>query len=88
MPFYFQRRPNLLILDEPTNYMDIVWKETLEKMLDAFEGMLIFVSHDRYFVRKIATSLLIFEEGGVKYYPNSYDEYIANTKEEVQLRRL
>lgn len=78
----FQHRPNLLILDEPTNHMDIVGKETLEKMLDAFEGTLIFVSHDRYFVRKIATSLLIFEEEGVKYYPNSYEEYIVNTKEE------
>lgn len=72
----FQYRPNLLILDEPTNHMDIVGKETLEKMLDDFEGTVIFVSHDRYFVHKIADSLLVFEEEDVKYYEYGYDEYV------------
>lgn len=72
----FQRRPNLLILDEPTNHMDIVGKETLEKMLDDFEGTVVFVSHDRYFVHKIADSLLVFEEEDVKYYEYGYDEYV------------
>ena len=50
----FQRRPNLLILDEPTNHMDIVGKETLENLLKAYEGTVLFVSHDRYFVRRVA----------------------------------
>ena len=55
-------RPNVLVLDEPTNHMDIVGKETLESMLKDYKGTLIFVSHDRYFVKKVATQLLVFEE--------------------------
>ena len=55
-----KRRPNVLVLDEPTNHMDIVGKETLESMLKDFSGTLIFVSHDRYFVRKVANRLLVF----------------------------
>lgn len=54
-----KRRPNVLVLDEPTNHMDIVGKETLESMLKDFSGTLIFVSHDRYFVRKVANRLLV-----------------------------
>lgn len=71
-----QRKPNLLILDEPTNHMDITSKESLEAMLLNFEGTIIFVSHDRYFVNKIATKLLIFEEGSAKYFDGNYAEYI------------
>lgn len=57
----FKRRPNVLVLDEPTNHMDIVGKETLESMLKDYKGTLIFVSHDRYFVKKVAQKLLVFE---------------------------
>ena len=57
-----KRRPNFLILDEPTNHMDIIGRETLEQMLKGFSGSVLFVSHDRYFVSQIADSLLIFEE--------------------------
>ncbi|MHC1748912.1 MAG: ABC-F family ATP-binding cassette domain-containing protein [Cellulosilyticaceae bacterium] len=71
----FQHGPNLLILDEPTNHMDIIGKETLESMLGSFEGTVIFVSHDRYFVNKIADSLLVFEDEGVHYYDHGYAEY-------------
>ena len=70
-----KEKPNVLILDEPTNHMDIVGKETLENMLSAYEGTLVFVSHDRYFVKKIADKLLVFENGAVNFYPFGYDEY-------------
>ena len=71
-----RRRPNLLILDEPTNHMDIMGKEALEKMLEGYEGTIIFVSHDRYFVNKIATSLIVFENGGGRYLKDTkYNDY-------------
>ncbi len=70
-----KKRPNLLILDEPTNHMDIVGKEALEEMLINYEGTVLFVSHDRYFVQKTADSLLIFERDKVNYYPFGYQEY-------------
>lgn len=70
-----KRRPNVLILDEPTNHMDIVGKETLESMLSDYTGTLIFVSHDRYFVKKVATRLLVFEDGTTHQYQFGYDEY-------------
>ena len=54
----FYTRPNFLILDEPTNHMDILGKESLEKMLTSYEGTVLFVSHDRYFIRRIATKTL------------------------------
>ncbi len=71
-----KKRPNLLILDEPTNHMDIVGKEALEAMLMNYEGTVLFVSHDRYFVQKIADSLLVLEKDKVNYYPFGYQEYI------------
>ena len=70
-----KRRPNVLILDEPTNHMDIVGKETLESMLKDFKGTLIFVSHDRYFVKKVANKLLVFEDGTTNLYQFGYEEY-------------
>ena len=71
----FKTGPNFLILDEPTNHMDIVGKETLESMLKDFKGSVIFVSHDRYFVKKVATRLLEFTQDGVKTYNFGYEEY-------------
>ncbi len=79
-----KRRPNLLILDEPTNHMDIVGKEALEIMLMNYEGTVLFVSHDRYFVQKIADSLLIFEKDTVNYYPFGYQEYIEKEPASVE----
>ena len=70
-----KRRPNVLVLDEPANHMDIVGKETLESMLKDFSGTLIFVSHDRYFVRKVANRLLVFEDGTTHLYQFGYEEY-------------
>ena len=71
-----QRRPNFIILDEPTNHMDIIGKETLEKMLKDYMGTLLFVSHDRYFVKQVASSILVFEGDNVELYPYGYEYYL------------
>ena len=73
-------QPNLLILDEPTNHMDIIGKESLEFLLKNYLGTLIFVSHDRYFINKIANKLLIFSENGVIFFNGTYDEYMEKNK--------
>lgn len=70
-----KKKPNLLILDEPTNHLDIVGKESLENMLKAYKGTIIFVSHDRYFVKKLADKILAFDNGEAYFYPFGYDEY-------------
>lgn len=74
-------KPNFLILDEPTNHMDIVSKETIEKMLKGYKGTIVFVSHDRYFVRKISDSLLVLENGEATYYPYGYNQYMAKKED-------
>ena len=74
----FKKGPNLLLLDEPTNHMDIVGKETLEDMLKEYKGTVIFVSHDRYFVNKIANCILEFEEDKVTFYDGSYENYMQS----------
>ena len=61
--------PSFLVLDEPTNHMDIQAKETLESAFRAYTGTLLFVSHDRYFLSEVADALLIFENHSVMYYP-------------------
>ncbi len=71
-----QGRPNLLILDEPTNHMDVQAKEVLESAFQAYQGTILFVSHDRYFIRQVAEAVLIFEEQGVFYYPFGYEHYL------------
>ena len=80
----FKRQPNFLILDEPTNHMDIVGKETLENMLSSFNGTVIAVSHDRYFINKVADKLLVFDETGAKFYPYGYSEYELVEKEKAE----
>ena len=77
------KNPNFLILDEPTNHMDIIGKETLEDILLNFSGTVLFVSHDRYFIKKIATSLLVFEKDSVKYYQYGYEQYLADKEKET-----
>ncbi len=72
---------NLLVLDEPTNHMDIIGKESLENMLKEYKGTLIFVSHDRFFVNKIADSILSFENGKAVYYPYGYEYYLEKREE-------
>lgn len=76
--------PNVLVLDEPTNHMDIVGKETLESMLKDYKGTLIFVSHDRYFVKKVATQLLVFEDGTTNLYQFGYEQYQEKLDREAE----
>lgn len=80
-------RPNVLVLDEPTNHMDIVGKETLESMLKDYTGTLIFVSHDRYFVKKVATQLLVFEDGTTNLYQFGYEQYQEKLDREAEESR-
>ena len=80
----FHMRPNVLILDEPTNHMDMIGKETLEAMLSGFAGTVIFVSHDRYFVKKVATQILDMRTDKVTLYPFGYDDYVEKTSSVAQ----
>lgn len=80
----FRRRPNFLILDEPTNHMDIIGKETLEKLLMDFSGTVIVVSHDRYLINRVAKSLIVFEKGGVRYFDGTFDKYEEREKETAE----
>lgn len=73
-------RPNLLILDEPTNHMDIQAKETLESAFCAYKGTLLFVSHDRYFTGQVADAILVFENGAALYYPFGYEHYLEKCR--------
>ncbi len=66
---------NFLILDEPTNHLDIQARETLEQMLNDFDGTILFVSHDRYFMDRIATKLWIVEDGGITFSLGNYTDY-------------
>ena len=79
----FRKSPNLLILDEPTNHMDIISKETLEEILLSYNGTLIFVSHDRYFVKKLARCLITFEKDGAAVHDFGYDEYMLRQLKET-----
>lgn len=72
----FQTKPNLLILDEPTNHMDMAGKEALEKMLVNYGGTVLFVSHDRYFIQQIATGILEFGKEEIRQYPLDYSSYL------------
>ncbi len=74
----FKKNPNFLILDEPTNHMDILSKEVLEDILESFDGTLLFVSHDRYFIRKLANKLLNFQNGKTEFYEYGYSQYLES----------
>ena len=76
--------PNLLMLDEPTNHLDIIGKESLEELLCSYKGTLLFVSHDRYFINKVADSLLIFEKDKVVFFNGKYEEYLKVREEEIK----
>jgi len=68
-------RKNVLILDEPTNHLDIPSREALEAALDEYDGTIITVSHDRFFLDKIATQILAFDDAGVDVFNGNYTEY-------------
>lgn len=73
-------RPNLMVLDEPTNHMDIKAKETLESVFKAYTGTMLFVSHDRYFISQLADAILVFEADRVMYYPFGYEHYLNHCR--------
>ena len=76
------KHANFLILDEPTNHLDIPGKEALEEALAGYTGTILFVSHDRYFISRLAKSLLVMENGTAVYHPLTYAEY--EEKEQAQ----
>ncbi|MEY8434637.1 ABC-F family ATP-binding cassette domain-containing protein [Streptococcus hyointestinalis] len=79
---------NFLILDEPTNHLDIDSKEVLENALIDFDGTLLFVSHDRYFINRVATKVLEISEDGSTLYLGDYDYYVTKKAELEELQRL
>ncbi|MEE0945510.1 MAG: ABC-F family ATP-binding cassette domain-containing protein [Acutalibacteraceae bacterium] len=79
-----KRKPNFLILDEPTNHMDIVGKEALEQMLKSYQGTILCVSHDRYFIKEVCDNLLVFTEDSATHYHYGYDEYEKQQENEIE----
>ncbi|MCE3199066.1 ribosomal protection-like ABC-F family protein [Paenibacillus sonchi] len=75
------RGANMLILDEPTNHLDLMSREVLESALIDFEGTLLFISHDRYFLNKMAERVLELHPGGIDQYLGNYDDYIEKKRE-------
>ena len=80
----FMKKPNFLILDEPTNHLDIVGKETLEDILSDYQGTIIFVSHDRYFIKKIAEKILHFDKDNVKLFDYGYEQFLESEKKTAE----
>lgn len=70
-----RKKPNILILDEPTNHMDIIGKETLERLLANYQGTVITVSHDRYFINRVCNRLIVFGGGKVELFDGKYSDY-------------
>ena len=79
-------KPNLLILDEPTNHLDIDSREVLEETLAEYEGTLLFISHDRYFVQSLSTKMLIINNKRAQLYPVPYEDYLEiRKKQEIEI---
>lgn len=81
-------KENFLILDEPTNHLDIDNKEVLENALIDYEGTLLFVSHDRYFINRVATKVIELSETGSRLFLGDYDYYLEKKKEEAEIAAL
>lgn len=75
---------NFLIMDEPTNHLDIESREALEKALDGYDGTMLAVSHDRYFINKLADRILYFTDSGVVSFSGDYDDFSARHKTAAQ----
>ena len=73
------QKPNVLLMDEPTNHMDMESIESLNMALEKYKGTLIFVSHDREFVSSLATQVLELDgKGGYEYYTGGYEDYLGS----------
>ena len=70
--------PNVMVLDEPTNHLDLEGIEALATGLERFEGTLVFVSHNRWFVDRLATRIIELRPAGLNDYPGTYREYLAH----------
>ena len=79
---------NLLILDEPTNHLDLDSKEILENALVDYPGTILFVSHDRYFINRIATKVFELTKDGINEYLGDYDYYVEKKEEMLELKKL
>ena len=77
--------PNILILDEPTNDLDIATLTRLEDYLDSFEGIVITVSHDRYFLDRVVSRIFCFENGTIKQYEGGYTDYLNHTTHKLDV---
>ena len=75
---------NFLILDEPTNHLDITSKEILESAISGYEGTVLYVSHDRYFINKTATRILDLTRGKLVGYIGNYDYYLEHVDERME----
>ncbi len=84
----FYSAPNLMVLDEPTNHLDLATKRALVKALGSYEGTLVFVSHDRAFLRGLANRVIELSPAGPRAYPGTYDEYVAATGREAPGMRV
>src|SRR5690625_3874989 len=82
------KRANFLILDEPTNHLDLDSKEVLEDALIDFPGTILFVSHDRYFINKIADTILELTVDGTTTYLGDFDYYIEKKNEQQEIERI
>jgi ATP-binding cassette subfamily F protein 3 len=78
---------NFLLLDEPTNHLDLPTREALEDALAGYAGTLLFVSHDRYFINKVATRVVVFQKGRLISYRGGYDDYLAAVREADSVSR-
>jgi ATP-binding cassette subfamily F protein 3 len=71
---------NVMLLDEPTNHLDVYTREALEEALENFTGALIVVSHDRYFIDRVAENIILVEDGHAEVYPGNYSELVEKFK--------
>ncbi|AWB43656.1 multidrug ABC transporter ATP-binding protein [Paenibacillus sp. CAA11] len=80
------KKANVLVLDEPTNHLDLYSKEVLEAALLDYEGTLLFISHDRYFLNKMAERIVELQPGGAEHFLGNYDDYVEKKQELLELQ--
>lgn len=81
-------QPDILLLDEPTNHLDIAAIQWLESFLKDFSGSIVFISHDRSFIRQMATRILDLDRGNISSWPGNYDQYLAGKEEALRVEEL